>query len=177
LASDRIVTSKTIPFTDQLRNLGFPIRDKDYGEDARGIAFGEIDCTRSARSILPSGAICEETRRWDWRKFFAELEDPRTGNVKQHLLHEILVIALRSVCAAARVAPTWRSLAATSAIFARLCLGLPAVADKSNEIAAVPKLSELLCLNGCIVTAEAMSCQRKIARQVVERRLSVCSAS
>ncbi len=53
---------------------------------------------------------------------------------------------------------------------ARLCLGQLAVADKSNEIVAVPKLLELLSLKGRIVTADAMSCQRKIAQQVCGSR-------
>ena len=55
------------------------------------------------------------------------------------------------------------------AVDARLCLGQLAVADKSNEIVAVPKLLELLSLAGRIVTADAMSCQRKIAQQVIDQ--------
>jgi predicted transposase YbfD/YdcC len=51
----------------------------------------------------------------------------------------------------------------------RLVLGQIAVADKSNEIVAVPKLLELLSLKGRTVTADAMSCQRKIARQVIDQ--------
>ena len=54
------------------------------------------------------------------------------------------------------------------AVDARLCLGQLAVGDKSNEIVAVPKLLELLSLKGRIVTADAMSCQRKIAEQVIK---------
>ena len=51
----------------------------------------------------------------------------------------------------------------------RLLLGQIAVDDKSNEITAVPKLLEMLSLKGCIVTADAMSCQRAIAAQVTEQ--------
>jgi predicted transposase YbfD/YdcC len=50
-----------------------------------------------------------------------------------------------------------------------LVLGQIAVDDKSNEIIAVPKLLELLSLAGCILTADAVSCQRKIARQVIDQ--------
>jgi len=49
----------------------------------------------------------------------------------------------------------------------RLVLGQLAVGGKSNEITAVPKLLEMLTLEGTIVTADAMSCQRAIAAQVV----------
>ncbi len=49
----------------------------------------------------------------------------------------------------------------------RLLLGQLAVDGKSNEITAVPKLLELLSLRGCIVTADALNCQRAIAAKVV----------
>lgn len=51
----------------------------------------------------------------------------------------------------------------------RLVLAQIAVDDKSNEITAVPQLLALLSLKGRIVTADAMSCQRAIAQQVVEQ--------
>jgi predicted transposase YbfD/YdcC len=51
----------------------------------------------------------------------------------------------------------------------RLLLGQLAIEDKSNEITAVPKLLELLTLKGCIVTADALNCQRAIAAKVIER--------
>jgi predicted transposase YbfD/YdcC len=49
----------------------------------------------------------------------------------------------------------------------RLVLGQVAVDGKSNEITAVPKLLELLSLNGTIVTADAMHCQRTVSAQVL----------
>ena len=45
----------------------------------------------------------------------------------------------------------------------RLVLGQLRVADKSNEISALPELLALLTLDGCIVTADAMSCQKDTA--------------
>jgi len=41
---------------------------------------------------------------------------------------------------------------------------------KSNEITAVPKLLKLLTLQGAIVTADALNCQRAIAEQIVEQQ-------
>lgn len=49
-------------------------------------------------------------------------------------------------------------------------LGQRKVAAKSNEITAIPELLELLALKGCIVTIDAMGCQRAIAHQIVERQ-------
>jgi len=48
----------------------------------------------------------------------------------------------------------------------RLVLGQRKVADKSNEIAAIPELLRVLDLNGCIVTLDAMGCQTAIAEQL-----------
>lgn len=49
----------------------------------------------------------------------------------------------------------------------RLVLGQEATEEKSNEITAIPKLLELLELSGCIVTIDAMGCQRDIAAKIV----------
>ena len=51
----------------------------------------------------------------------------------------------------------------------RLELGQIATDAKSNEITAVPKLLEMLSLKGCVVTADALNCQREIARQIVDQ--------
>ena len=50
-----------------------------------------------------------------------------------------------------------------------LVIGQTKVDDKSNEITAIPKLLELLDISGCIVTIDAMGCQRKIAEQIIEQ--------
>lgn len=48
-----------------------------------------------------------------------------------------------------------------------LVLGQLKVAEKSNEITAVPELLRALELRGCIVTTDAMGCQKKIAKQII----------
>ena len=49
-----------------------------------------------------------------------------------------------------------------------LVLGQLKVEDKSNEITALPKLLRVLELEGCIVTIDAIGCQKKIAKEIVE---------
>ncbi len=49
-----------------------------------------------------------------------------------------------------------------------LVLGQVKVDDKSNEIKAVPELLRALDISGCIVTTDAMGCQKEIATLVVE---------
>ncbi len=51
----------------------------------------------------------------------------------------------------------------------RLSLGQWKVADKSNEITAIPELLKLLDVQGCIVTIDAMGTQTEIATRIVER--------
>jgi len=45
-------------------------------------------------------------------------------------------------------------------------LGQVKTDEKSNEITAIPELLKKLALSGCIVTVDAMGCQREIARQI-----------
>ena len=40
----------------------------------------------------------------------------------------------------------------------------------SNELGALPKLLELLDLNGAIVTLDALGCQKDIVAQIVEKK-------
>jgi predicted transposase YbfD/YdcC len=47
-----------------------------------------------------------------------------------------------------------------------ITLGQRKVDDKSNEITAIPELLDLLNVTGCIVTIDAMGCQKKIAQKI-----------
>lgn len=49
-----------------------------------------------------------------------------------------------------------------------LALGQVKVEDKSNEITAIPELLRLLDLKGCLVTLDAMGCQRDIAQDILD---------
>jgi predicted transposase YbfD/YdcC len=51
----------------------------------------------------------------------------------------------------------------------RLVLGQVKVNQKSNEITAIPELLKVLSVNGCIVTIDAMGCQKQIVKQIRER--------
>jgi predicted transposase YbfD/YdcC len=56
------------------------------------------------------------------------------------------------------------------AVRQRLVLGQVKVADKSNEIVAIPKLIEMMAIEGAIVTIDAMGCQRDIAQKIVDKK-------
>jgi len=52
----------------------------------------------------------------------------------------------------------------------RLVLGQVKVADKANEIVAIPKLLDMLAIEGAVVTLDAMGCQRAIAQKIVDKK-------
>ena len=51
----------------------------------------------------------------------------------------------------------------------QLVLGQQKVDEKSNEITAIPKLLELLEVEGCIITIDAIGCQTEIVEKIVEK--------
>jgi predicted transposase YbfD/YdcC len=52
----------------------------------------------------------------------------------------------------------------------RLVLGQVKVAEKSNEIVAIPALLAMMAIEGAIVTIDAMGCQREIADQILGQK-------
>lgn len=52
----------------------------------------------------------------------------------------------------------------------RMVLGQQAVDSKSNEIHAIPELLKVLDLQGCIVTIDAIGCQKDIAKTIASRK-------
>ncbi len=52
----------------------------------------------------------------------------------------------------------------------QLVLGQYAVEEKSNEITAVPALLEMLDIENCVITADAMSCQKEIAKKLIDKK-------
>src|SRR5580704_11454243 len=52
----------------------------------------------------------------------------------------------------------------------RLVLGQVKVADKANEIVAIPKLLDMLAIEGVVVTIDAMGCQRGIAQKIIDKK-------
>lgn len=51
-----------------------------------------------------------------------------------------------------------------------LCLGQKKVDEKSNEIKAIPELIRLLDIENCIITIDAMGCQKSITQLIIENK-------
>jgi predicted transposase YbfD/YdcC len=96
----------------------------------------------------------------DWVKSMAEF----TGG-------EVIAIDGKTICGSDNKALGKSALHVVSAYASgnRICLGQEAVAEKSNEITAIPALLELLTVKDCIITIDAMGCQKTIAGKIVEK--------
>ena len=52
----------------------------------------------------------------------------------------------------------------------RLVMGQVAIAEKSNEIVAIPALLDMMAIEGAVVTIDAMGCQRAIAKKIGDKK-------
>ena len=52
----------------------------------------------------------------------------------------------------------------------KLCLAQQCVSEKSNEITAIPELLDVLAIENCVVTIDAMGCQREIAQKIIDKK-------
>ena len=84
----------------------------------------------------------------------------------------VVAIDGKTVCGATPAGSKRHALHMVSAWAADmgLLLGQRKVEGKSNEITAIPQLLSLLDVQGCIVTIDAMGCQKAIAQQIVAQR-------
>jgi len=76
----------------------------------------------------------------------------------------------KAACGSARPSKNFRALHLVNvwATQANLCLGVVACDQNSNEITAIPRLLELLDLEGALVSIDAIGCQKKIVEQIID---------
>lgn len=91
-----------------------------------------------------------------------------TQGLRQSIAREIVSLDGKALRRAARQGHSPRYIVSAWARANGLVLGQLKVADKSNEITAVPALLRALELAGAIVTLDAMGCQKSIAREIIE---------
>lgn len=91
-----------------------------------------------------------------------------TQSLRQAVAQEIVALDGKALRRAARRGQSARYVISAWAQSRGLVLGQLKVADKSNEITALPHLLRVLELAGCIVTIDAMGCQKTIAKEIIE---------
>ena len=121
---------------------------------------------------LPHGIPSHDT----FNRLFAALDPQRfleafmrwTQSLRTVLADEIVAIDGKALRRAIAAGQSPKVVVSAWAAGHGLVLGQRRVEDKSNEITAVPEWLRTLELAGCIVTLDAMGCQRRIAREIKE---------
>ena len=121
---------------------------------------------------LPNGIPSHDT----FNRVFAALKPKRflecfvrwTEGLRQAIGQEIVALDGKALRRALRKGEAARYVVSAWAEGNGLVLGQLKVEDKSNEITALPQLLRVLELSGCIVTIDAMGCQKKIAKEIRE---------
>lgn len=91
-----------------------------------------------------------------------------TQSVRAVLGGEVVALDGKAMRRALKKGEDPRVIVSAWATESGLLLGQRRVKDKSNEITAVPELLRALELAGCIVTADALHCQKNTAKEIQE---------
>jgi len=91
-----------------------------------------------------------------------------TQSLREAIPQEVVALDGKALRRAMNKSQTPRYIVSAWAESNGLVLGQLKVDEKSNEITAVPELLRVLELAGCIVTVDAMGCQKKIAKEIIE---------
>jgi predicted transposase YbfD/YdcC len=125
---------------------------------------------------LPNGIPCHDT----FSRVFSAIPEQSFQDsffvwlkaVIQYFPENIIPIDGKSIRASKRVKPGLKALHVVSAWSCAngISLGQIRVDDKTNEITVIPDILKKLCLQGAIVTLDAMGCQKQIAAQIIDQK-------
>ena len=91
-----------------------------------------------------------------------------TQSLRQAVAQEIVALDGKALRRALNADQSLKYVVSAWAESNELVLGQWKVSAKSNELTALPELLRVLELAGCIVTVDAMGCQKKIAKEILE---------
>lgn len=133
---------------DWLRQY-FPFENGIPSHDVLGDVYSKIDPVKFSECFT------------DWINTLAEITNG-----------EVIAIDGKTICRSNDKNLSKRPFHVVSAYAtnARICLGQTCVDEKSNEIIAIPKLLELIVVKDCIITIDAMGCQKEIANRIIEKQ-------
>ena len=113
-------------------------------------------------------------------RVFAQLDPKEFGRVFLEWIQsvykktkgEVIAIDGKTVCGTQDKARGWEALHVVNAWASanRLILGQEKSTGGSNEIETVPRLLTILDVKGCIVTLDAMGCQKDIAEKIQDKK-------
>ena len=127
---------------------------------------------------LPNGIPDSDTFRRVFEKIKPEELSECLVNWLEEELPERCVIAVdgKTICGSGNA--NHKAYHVVSAFVAenQITLGEITVEEKSNEITAVPELLDLLYIEDAIITADSMSCQKKIVQKITDGKADYCIA-
>jgi predicted transposase YbfD/YdcC len=121
---------------------------------------------------LPNGIPCQAT----FRRVMAQLKPKSLEKVYRKwvrtyvgsCLQKQICLDGKTVCGVKKRSDQMLHIVSAWVREDGISLGQVKVAEKSNEIAAIPNLLESLEISGGVVTIDAMGCQKDIAKKIIE---------
>ena len=144
------------------------------GEDFADMeAFGKSRQEYLAKFLeLPNGIPDSDT----FRRVFEKLDPSELSSclidwvAAERAERGVVAIDGKTICGSANAKHKAYHVISAFAAENQLTLGELTVEEKTNEITAVPELLNLIDVKGSIVTADAMSCQKKIVETITEKK-------
>lgn len=142
--------------------------------NVEGYARAKIDFLRSFLE-LPNGIPSHDT----FNRVFSSINSEQfeacfiawVGSLAQMAPGQVIAIdgkAIRGAKSKGKKSPI--HMVSAWACENNLVLGQTKVAEKSNEITAIPKLLEVLAVEGSIITIDAMGCQQDIVAKIIDSK-------
>jgi len=119
---------------------------------------------------IPSHDTIERVFRWINPKEFKTCFINWVESIREAVKGEIISIDGKTVKGSKEVGKEAIHIVNVWANSNHLIIGQMKVADKSNEITAIPELIKILDLSECIITIDAMGCQKEIAKEIVKKK-------
>ena len=130
--------------------------DFEHMEDT---GYGKLEWFKE-RLELPNGIPDSDT----FRRVFERLNPKELAEI----LQETVAIDGKTICGSGNGAHRAYHVVSAWVAENQITLGQLAVAEKSNEITAIPELLDMLDVSGSTVTVDAMGCQKQIASTITE---------
>lgn len=138
--------------------------DYEHMEDT---GYGKLEWFKKLLT-LPNGIPDSDT----FRRVFERLNPEKLAEILQETVDasgKTVAIDGKTICGSGNKNHKAYHVVSAWVTENQITLGQLAVAEKTNEITAIPELLDVLDVSGSTVTIDAMGCQKKIAEKVIER--------